>query len=152
MDPASSNTNGVKRMDAAFRLLRDNIFAIYTPAQRAWVRANEAKECSANGGPALSEAQLAQIKSIKNAFEVANRTDITTIRTVAAEAKAAREAGKTEAELKAILEKAKAARDRVRAAEKKLMQDIMAVLTPDQRAAWCVGRGMRGAGGPVGNG
>lgn len=140
------------RMASAFETLRAAILAIYTPAQRAWLEANKTKECGPDGGPQLTEAQLAQIKALKDGFETTYRADITTIRAVAAEAKTARAAGKTEAEVKVILAKAAEARDRVRAGEKKLYEDIMALLTPAQRAAWCVGRGMRGAGGPVGNG
>jgi len=140
------------RMASAFETLRAAIIAIYTPAQRAWLESNKTKQCGADGGPQLSEVQLAQMKALKDSFETTYRADITTIRTVAAEAKTARAAGKSEAEVTAILAKAAQARDRVRAGEKKLYEDIMALLTAEQRAAWCVGRGMRGAGGPVGNG
>jgi Spy/CpxP family protein refolding chaperone len=139
-------------MASAFEALRAAILAIYTPAQRAWLEANKVKQCGPDGGPQLTEAQLAQIKALKDGFETTYRADITTIRTVAAEAKTARAAGKSDAEVRAILAKAAEARDRVREGEKKLYADIMALLTAEQRAAWCVGRGMRGAGGPVGNG
>jgi len=140
------------RLDDAFRTLRAAILAIYTPAQRAWIEAQKTRECRNGDAPQLSEAQLAQIKSLRHAFENANRADIMLLKQVADEVKAAREAGKTDAEIRAILVKADAARARVRAAEQKLFDDIMAVLTAEQRAAWCVGRGMRGGGGVVGNG
>lgn len=140
------------RMDARFAALRTAILAIYTPAQRAWIEANKVRECRNGSAPALTEAQLAQIKALRDAFETAYRGDIQLLRQVADEVKAARRAGKSDAEIKAILARADAARDRLRAAERKLYEDIMAVLTAEQRAAWCVGRGMRGPGGPIGNG
>ena len=140
------------RLDVAFAALRAAVRAIYTPAQRAWLDANKAKECGRDGGPALTEAQLTQIQTLKGAFETTIRTDRETIKSVVAEAKAARAAGKSEAEVKAILAKADAAHARIRAAEVKLVADIMALLTPEQRKSWCLTRGMRALGGPVDNG
>jgi len=140
------------RMDARFAALRVAILAIYTPAQRAWIEANKVRECRNGNAPALTEAQLAQIKALRDAFETANRADIQLLRSVGEQVKEAKKAGKSDAEIKAILATADAARVRLRAAEKKLYEDIMAVLTAEQRAAWCVGRGMRGPGGPIGNG
>lgn len=140
------------RLDAKFAALRVAVLAIYTPAQRAWIEANKTRECRNGNAPVLTEAQLAQIKALRDAFETANRADIMLLRSVGEEVKAARAAGKSDAEIRAILARADAARDRLRAAEKKLYEDVMAVLTAEQRANWCVGRGMRGPGGSIGNG
>lgn len=140
------------RLDLAFAAFRAAVLAVYTPAQRAWLDANKPKECGRDGGPALTEVQLTQIQTLKGAFETTIRADRETIKTVVAEAKAARAAGKSEAEVKAILAKAEAAHARIRAAEVKLVADIMALLTPEQRASWCLMRGMRALGGPVNNG
>lgn len=138
------------RMDARFAALRIAILAIYTPAQRAWIEANKVRECRNGNAPALTEAQLVQLKALRDAFETANRADIQLLRSIAEQVKEAKKAGKSDAEIKAILAAGDAARVRLRAAEKKLYEDIMAVLTPEQRNAWCVGRGMRGPGGPIG--
>jgi Spy/CpxP family protein refolding chaperone len=140
------------RMDARFAALRLAILAIYTPAQRAWIEANKMKECRNGSAPALTEAQLAQLKVLRDGFETANRADIMLLRNIGEQVKEAKKAGKSEAEIRAILATGDAARTRLRAAEKKLYEDIMAILTPEQRNAWCVGRGMRGPGGPIGDG
>lgn len=140
-----------QRLDAAFRTLRVNIMAIYTPAQRAWIAAQQARACTPGSAPRLTEAQLQQMRALRDAFEIDNRADIQLIRRVGEELKAARAAGRSDAEIKAILAKAEQARQRLRAAERKLQEDVMAVLTADQRANWCVGRDMRGPGGAIGN-
>lgn len=140
------------RLDLAFARLRASILAIYTPAQRAWIEAQRTRECTPGTAPQLTEAQLAQIKALRDAFETANRADIQLMRTVGEEVRAARAAGKSDTEIKAILAKAEAARERLRAAERKLQEDLMALLTAEQRANWCVGRGMRGPGGEIGGG
>ncbi|MGZ8414076.1 MAG: hypothetical protein ACXW05_15220, partial [Gemmatirosa sp.] len=46
-------------------------------------------------------------------------------------------AGKSEAELRAILERATPIRDRLAAAERQLRASIDALLTPEQRASRC---------------
>lgn len=140
------------RLDAAFRVLRAKVLAVYTRAQLAWIEAQKTRECTNGSAPQLTEAQLAQIKALRDAFETANRADIMLLRSVGDEVRAARAAGKSESEIKAILAKAEEARERVRAAERKLYADMMAILTAEQRANWCVGRGMRGPGGAIGNG
>lgn len=140
------------RLDLAFRNLRAAIVAVYTPAQRAWIEARQTKECRNGSAPQLTEAQLAQIRALRDAFETANRADLQLMRSIGDQVKAARKAGKSDAEIKQILAAGDAARDRLRAAEKKLYDDIMALLTTEQKVNWCVGRGMRGPGGEIGNG
>lgn len=139
-----------QRLDAAFRVLRIHIRAVYTRAQLAWIEAQKARECTPGTAPRLTELQLQQIRSLRDAFETVNRADIQLIRTVGEEVKAARAAGKGDAEIEEILARAEIARARLRAAERKLQQDMMSVLTADQRADWCVGREMRGPGGGLG--
>jgi Spy/CpxP family protein refolding chaperone len=88
----------------------------------------------------LTDAQVQQIRTLRQAFADAIKADLELIKSVRNEAKAARDAGKTNAEIEAILARASAAMERVRAAEKKLRDDISNVLTPEQRAAMCVVR------------
>jgi hypothetical protein len=135
----------LETLHTAFAALQDAIWAIYTPAQQAWIDAHRSRICGPTGAPPLSDAQVQQIRDLRQAFADANKADIDLIKAVRDEAKAAREAGKTNAEIQAILARASAAMDRVHAAEKKLQQDVMNVLTPEQRARWCVVRphGMR---------
>lgn len=128
------------RLHAAFARLQEAIWAIYTPAQRAWIDAHRPKVCGPDGPPKLSETQIAQIRTLREAFHTAMKVDLELIKAVHQEARDARKAGKSEAEVKTILAKATAAMERVRAAEKKLHEDIMNLLTPEQRAKWCVVR------------
>jgi Spy/CpxP family protein refolding chaperone len=126
--------------------LKAKIDAILTPAQKAWLAANAPKPCPA--APALTDAQKAQIKALRDAFQQANKADLDAIRAVMQQAHAARQAGKTRADIKAILDAAKPAFDRLRTARQKLQSDVSAVLTPEQRAARChagaSGAGRRG--------
>ncbi|MEO6447491.1 MAG: hypothetical protein ABIZ91_13150 [Gemmatimonadaceae bacterium] len=134
------------RLDAAFEAFRAAVLAVYTPAQRAWVNANKPRECTSNGGPALTEAQLTAIVALKTEFENTIRADRNALLAIHVQAKAARAAGKTEAEVRVILQTGDAAAARIRAAEVKLHADIMALLTAEQRNSWCIKRGMRGPG------
>jgi Spy/CpxP family protein refolding chaperone len=123
------------RLDARFEALRAAIWAIYTPEQRAWLEAHKPKPCVP--GPALTEAQRAQIKALQEAFIVAVKADLELIKAVHEEAKAARAAGKSREEVATILAKALPAMERVRAAERRLAEEIEKVLTPEQRNARC---------------
>ena len=125
------------RMDAAFAALQAAIFAIYTPAQQAWITAHQPKPCGPGGPPTLTDAQKTQIKSLQDAFQAANAADIAFIRQIADSAHRAAESGATRDAVNAILLRADAARGRVHAAEVALQAALDAVLTPDQRAARC---------------
>lgn len=82
----------------------------------------------------LSAAQEAQIKALVSAFETATKADHDALAAIQRAAKAAAAAGKTPAEVQAILDTGKAIRDRLAAAEAKLQADINAVLTAEQKA------------------
>lgn len=129
-----------ERLAAAFAKLREAIWAVYTPAQKAWIESHQRKLCDRNALK-LSEAQIQQIRALQEAFQKAIADDIAFIRKVNEQARAAKEAGKSREEVAAILATALPAMERVRAAERKLQEEILAVLTPEQRAAWeCVVR------------
>lgn len=123
-----------------FAALQDAIWAIYTPAQRAWIEAHRPKMCGPNGPPTLTEAQVAQIRALKQAFEQSIADELAAIKAAHDAARAAHQAGASEAEIKAIIDGVKDEMEAVRAAEKKLMEDIQALLTPEQRASWCIVR------------
>jgi hypothetical protein len=128
------------RLHAAFARLQASVLAVYTPAQRAWIAAHLPKVCGPAGPPVLTDAQVAAIRTLRQAFAESSKADMELIRAVHLEARAAHAAGKTKAEVDAILAKAKGAMERVRAAERKLMDDVKNLLTTDQLAKWCVVR------------
>jgi len=123
-----------------FAALQDAIWAIYTPEQKAWIESHRPKVCGPNGPPTLTDAQVQQIRALREAFQAAVAADLAVIKQAHHDARAARQAGKSQAEIDAILAAAKDEMERVRAAEHKLGDDILAVLTPEQRAAWCLVR------------
>lgn len=81
----------------------------------------------------LSAAQKTRIEALVAAFAVAHAADIAAMKAAHNAARDARKAGKSRAEVKAILEAAKPAADRVRAASESLRAAINALLTPLQR-------------------
>jgi hypothetical protein len=129
-----------ERLASAFSALQNAIWAVYTPEQRAWIETHRPRLCGPDGPPRLTDAQVQQIRTLREAFHTAVAADLAVIKQVHEQARAARLAGKSQAEILAILETARPALERVRAAERQLHADILAVLTAEQRAAWCVVR------------
>lgn len=123
-----------------FAALQEAIWAVYTPAQRAWIEAHRPKLCGPNGPPQLSQEQVAQIRALREAFQAAVAADMVQLRQIHQQAMAAKQGGATVDEVRAILATAQPILERVRAAERKLQEDIQNVLTPEQRAAWCIVR------------
>lgn len=82
----------------------------------------------------LTAAQKTQIEALVAAFAVAKAADIAAMKAAHNAARDARKAGKSRAEVRAILEAAKPAADRVRAASESLRAAINALLTPLQRS------------------
>ena len=126
------------RLHIAFAKLQADILAIYTPAQRAWIIAHRPLLCGPDGPPALTEAQVAAIRALRRDFVDRYKNDIEYIRVVHKDADEARANGQPKAVVEMILARAKDAMARVRAAERKLVNDILNLLTPDQRAKWCI--------------
>jgi Spy/CpxP family protein refolding chaperone len=85
----------------------------------------------------LTDAQKAQIKSLETAFQTANKADLDAVKAVIDEAQAAIKAGKSRDEVAAILQKAIAPMTRLAAARKTLRDQILNVLTPEQKASGC---------------
>jgi len=130
----------LERLHLAFAKLQVDILAVYTPAQRAWIAAHRPRVCGPEGPPQLTDEQVAAIRGLRSAFMDANQTDLDYIRAVHHDAEEARATGKSRSEVAAILARAHDAMARVRAAERKLMADTLALLTAEQRAKWCVVR------------
>jgi Spy/CpxP family protein refolding chaperone len=129
-----------ERLDAAFRKLQADIWAVYTPEQRAWIEAHRAKGCG-RGTLQLTDSQVKQIRELEQQFYTTVKSDLELIRAIVEEARQARAAGKSRDEVAAILAQAAAPQQRVSAAEKQLNAAIMAILTPEQRILWACRRG-----------
>lgn len=82
----------------------------------------------------LTEAQRTQIQALVAAFATANAADLATMRSARDAARQAIRDGKSRDEVRAILEAARPAADRVRAAAEALRASIRALLTPLQQA------------------
>jgi Spy/CpxP family protein refolding chaperone len=122
-----------RRLHEAEVELRAAIFALLTDEQKALLESRR-ERCD---GPALSEAQRTEIAALGAAFQEANQADLAAIRSVLEQARAAHKAGASREEVRALIEAARPAMARVRAAERELAVAIQAVLTPEQRAAGC---------------
>jgi Spy/CpxP family protein refolding chaperone len=123
-----------ERLDAAFRKLQADIWAVYTPEQRAWIESNRPRVCDAP--LRLTDDQAKQIRTLQEQFVASVKPDLELIRSIAEEARKAREAGKSRQEVAAILEKGTEAHRRIAAAEQSLQSAILALLTPEQQRAW----------------
>ena len=128
------------RLDAAFKKLQADIWAVYTPEQRVWIEAHRPRDCGATAAK-LNDDQVKQIRALEDQFYTSVKSDLELIRSIATEAKQAREAGKSRDEVATILARAIEPQRRVANAERKLQADILALLTPEQRRAWSCRRG-----------
>ena len=123
-----------ERLAAAFKKLQADIWAVYTPEQRAWIESNRPRACDAL--LRLTDEQAKQIRTLQEQFVASVKADLELIRSVAEEARKAREAGKSRQEVAAILEKASEAHRRIAVAEQGLQAAILGLLTPEQQRAW----------------
>jgi Spy/CpxP family protein refolding chaperone len=123
-----------------FAALQEAIWAIYTPEQRAWIESHKPKVCDRNGPPQLTEEQIARIRALKQAFAEAMADEFAAIKAAHQAARAAHAAGASAEEIRAILATVKDEMEAIRQAEQRLEQAILDVLTPEQRARWCIVR------------
>jgi Spy/CpxP family protein refolding chaperone len=123
------------RLDAAFRKLQADIWAIYTPEQRAWIESHRPRACGGDAAK-LTEDQVKQIRTLQDQFYASVKADLQLIRSIGEEAKNARAAGKSRDEVGAILAKANEPARRVADAERKLQDAILSLLTAEQKRAW----------------
>lgn len=129
-----------ERLDAAFKKLQTDIWAVYTAEQRAWIEAHRPRGCG-SGVLKLTDDQVKQIRSLEQQFYATVKPDLELIRAIAEEAKNARAAGKSRDEVAAILARAVAPQRRVEEAEHKLHAAVLALLSPEQRLLWTCRRG-----------
>jgi Spy/CpxP family protein refolding chaperone len=128
------------RIRAAFAKLQADIWNVYTPAQQAWIK-GRASVCR-DDGPRLTERQIQQIRALKEAFAEAIKDELEIIKAALAEARAARAAGASDAEIRRILAKAEAAMKAVHEAELRLKAAINDLLTDEQKRNPCLLRGL----------
>jgi Spy/CpxP family protein refolding chaperone len=82
----------------------------------------------------LTAEQEEKIEALVKAFKEANKADIEALKAIIREAKKAKEDGKSDAEIKTILDKGTPIAAKIAAAAAKLKTDIDAILTAEQRA------------------
>jgi Spy/CpxP family protein refolding chaperone len=140
----------LERLSAAMKKLQEDIWNVYTPAQQAWVRGRRdpANSCRADVMKLLTQEQVEKIRALRAAFVESIKAHMETIKKVHEEARAAKQAGKSEAEIRQILKRAEDALAAVAQAERKLKQDILALLTPAQKENACLLRYLFGEAAP----
>jgi Spy/CpxP family protein refolding chaperone len=127
-----------QRLAAADAELIKGLTAILTAEQNAWLQSQIPQPCDRSRFPPLTASQQQQIAALDSAYAVNNRADIEAVKAALIKAGEAKNAGKSEAEVNAILEAAKPALDRLAAANKILQEQIAAVYSPEQKASGCV--------------
>jgi Spy/CpxP family protein refolding chaperone len=120
------------RLVAAETKLRDDMLAVLTAEQKAWLASNQPAPCP------LTDAQQSQISALLAGYEQANRADLDAVNAALARAKAAQKAGATREQINAILDTVKPALERIRLANEALQKAIQGVLTDAQLASHCV--------------
>lgn len=105
-----------------------------------------------NDGPPdslkLTDAQKAAIKALHDAFAAAHKAQFDQLRAIREEARAAIQAGKTRAEVRAIMDKSRTIMEAMKADFEALRAAVAAILTPAQQA-WAASHRRQG-GGPMG--
>ena len=138
-----------ERLRAAEAALRTAIEAVLTAEQKAWLASQDGRRCTPI---TLTEQQRTQISALVADFQKANSADLAIIRDALEKARTAHKSGATREQIAAILEAARPAMERIRAAEKALADAIKALLTPEQQASGCFHfMGVPGGGRPGGH-
>lgn len=129
------------RLATALAKLQRDIWAVYTPAQQAWITSKgRGDACSRDVLKGLTAEQTRQIAALKAAFAESVQGHLATIKAVHEEARAAVQAGASREQVAAILRKADAAMDAIKQAERRLAASILALLTPEQKNNACLVR------------
>jgi Spy/CpxP family protein refolding chaperone len=109
------------------------------------------------GGTAdsLTDAQKTQVHALAEAYTKAHAPQLDSLRAIMEGARAAREAGKSMEEVRAIMETSKPINDELAPSRKEYVTTVVGLLTPSQIAAGCIPPapggpppGGRGRGGP----
>ena len=90
------------------------------------------------GADSLSDTQKAQVKALGDAFIVANTPQIDSLRAIMEAARAAREAGKTPDEIRAIIQQGQPINEELAPARKDFHDAVVKLLTAQQVADGCI--------------
>jgi len=90
------------------------------------------------GVDSLSDDQKAQVKSLSDAFVSAHKTQLDSLRTIMEAARAARQAGQTQDQIRTIMDQSKAINDELAPARKDFHEAVVKLLTPQQVADGCI--------------
>lgn len=90
------------------------------------------------GADSLGDAQKTQVKTLGDAFVSANKTQLDSLRAIMEAARAARQAGKTQDEVRAIMDQGKAINDELAPSRKDFHEAVVKLLTPQQVADGCI--------------
>lgn len=127
-----------ERLAEASAKLKTAIDAVLTPEQRAWLASHAPKHCLKHLFPPLTDAQRAEMKAIHTEFEEANRADLRAVREGFKEIRQALISGKSAGDIQKILDEIKPAIERLAVARKALHEELVSVLTADQKASGCL--------------
>jgi uncharacterized protein (DUF305 family) len=86
----------------------------------------------------LTDNQKAQVRSLSDAFVKAHSAQLDSLKTIGEAARAARQAGQTPEQVRAIMEQGKPIMDALAPAQKEFRETIVTYLTPAQLAAGCI--------------
>lgn len=124
------------------------IAAVATITTAALAGAQVGRGPGGRGGPAsgrcamtadsLTDTQKGQVHTLVEAFNQAHAPQLDSLRTIMEAARAAREAGKTPEEVRAIMESGKPIVDELAPARKEFRDSVEKLLTSAQIAAGCI--------------
>jgi len=145
------------------RLLTLAVVAFATAAPAAWAqrgpggpgRMGGPGPMCRQGADSLTDDQKSQVKALGDAFMAAHKPQLDSLRAIMEAARAARQAGQTEDQIRAIMDQGKAINDELAPARKDFHEAVVKLLTPQQVADGCIppapgggpplgGRGRRG--------
>ena len=86
----------------------------------------------------LTDAQKGQVKSLGDAYVAAHKPALDSLRAIMEASRAAREAGKTPEEMRAIMEQGKSINDGLAPARKEFAEAAIKLLTTSQIAEGCI--------------
>ena len=128
------------------RLLTLAAFALATSAPAAWAqrgpggpgRMGGPNPACRQGADSLSDTQKAQVRALGDAFMTAHKPQLDSLRAIMEAARAAREAGKTPDEIRAIMEQGRSINEELAPARRDYHEAVVKFLTPQQVADGCV--------------
>ena len=142
-DIETFNLEGTMKM-----MLTIAALATITTATLATAQPGRGGQPGARGGPpggrcamtadSLTDAQKGQVRALVEAFNQAHSPQLDSLRTIMEAARAAREAGKTPEEVRAIMETGKPIADELAPARKEFRESAEKLLTSAQIAAGCI--------------